>query len=178
VRGYPHQRGRHHLCLFGREAPITVGNFIELARASFYDGTSFHKAERSYLAVGGDPNTRGLSLIELRNASVTPVPTHNIGLGNPGYFIRDEWQSNPLNQHKSGCISMVRGTSPNTAGCQFFFVLSDIPGYDRRCTVFGKAYDRGSLLLMQNVNVGTKVYGIAILPEQKLEELLRQNPAQ
>jgi cyclophilin family peptidyl-prolyl cis-trans isomerase len=108
---------------------------------------------------------------------VAPAPVHDIGLGHPGYFICDECQSNPLNQHIAGRISMVRGKNSNTAGCQFFFVLGDIPSYNRKCTVFGEAYDRGSLLLMQSVRVGTEIYSIVILPESELEELLQQNPA-
>src|ERR671916_532971 len=63
-------RGPIRVKLYAQEAPITVNNFVFLAREGFYDGTTFHRVIKGFMAQGGDPT--------------------GTGTGGPGYKIRDE----------------------------------------------------------------------------------------
>jgi cyclophilin family peptidyl-prolyl cis-trans isomerase/HEAT repeat protein len=108
------ERGSVVLRLFGSDAPLTVYNFVTLARAGFYDGLRFHRVVPDFVAQGGDP--RG------------------DGNGGPGYAIRDE--INP-NRYLRGTLGMAL-SGPHTGGSQFFITLSPQPHLDGGYTVFGQ----------------------------------------
>ena len=94
--------------LYPRIAPNTVANFISLINEGFYDGNSFHRLAKGFVLQGGDP---------LGN-----------GTGGPGYTIKGEFRENNFVNnlsHSVGVISMARATSYDSAGSQFFIVLSD-----------------------------------------------------
>ena len=94
--------------LYPRIAPNTVANFISLINEGFYDGNSFHRLAKGFVLQGGDP---------LGN-----------GNGGPGYTIKGEFRENNFVNnlsHSVGVISMARATSYDSAGSQFFIVLSD-----------------------------------------------------
>jgi peptidyl-prolyl cis-trans isomerase B (cyclophilin B) len=104
--------------LFPEDAPKTVGNFEELARKGFYDGTTFHRVIPDFMIQGGDP--RG------------------DGTGGPGYTFEDE-----ANDHRvvRGALAMANA-GPNTNGSQFFIVTADECSWlDGKHTVFGKVAD-------------------------------------
>ncbi len=109
-------RGAVTLELYPEHAPVTVNNFLFLARESFYDGTSFHRVINDFMVQGGDPT--------------------GTGRGGPGYRFQDEFDNNPL-QHERGVISMANA-GPGTNGSQFFITHSPQPHLDGRHTVFGK----------------------------------------
>jgi cyclophilin family peptidyl-prolyl cis-trans isomerase len=89
-------RGRIVLCLEPRLAPLTVNNFVTLARNQFYDGLTFHRVEASFVIQGGDPK--------------------GDGTGGPGYSFNDE----PVhNSYVDGAVAMAN-SGPNTNGSQFF----------------------------------------------------------
>ena len=103
-------------------APETVRNFEKLARDGFYNGTLFHRVIPGFMIQGGDPNTK----------------TDNKGswgTGGPGYTIKAEFSSR---SHLRGIVSMARSQDPNSAGSQFFIVVSDSTFLDREYTVFGE----------------------------------------
>jgi peptidyl-prolyl cis-trans isomerase B (cyclophilin B) len=102
-------------------APKTVENFIKLAKAGFYDGTTFHRIVKGFMIQGGDP------------LSKTDDPA--VGSGGPGYKIKAEFNEKP---HVRGVISMARAQDPNSAGSQFFICLADARFLDRQYTAFGK----------------------------------------
>src|SRR5437868_7898404 len=60
-------------------APNTIENFKKLARAGFYDGTTFHRIVKGFMIQGGDPNTKDLA------------KESSYGLGDPGYKIKAEF---------------------------------------------------------------------------------------
>ena len=89
-------------------APITVQNFVNLARSGFYDGLTFHRIIAGFMIQGGDPNGNG---------------TGNSGTKIPGEFAANG-HNNPIS-HVRGVISMARAKDPNSASCQFFIVHRD-----------------------------------------------------
>ena len=109
------EKGDLTLELFASDAPVTVSNFIYLARQGFYDDTTFHRVIPGYVAQGGDPT--------------------GAGSGGPGYFIKDEITERT---HVEGALSMVNFGYPDTAGSQFFITYKAQPQLDGRYSVFGQ----------------------------------------
>ncbi len=105
--------------LFPQEAPQTVNNFVYLAEAGFYDGTSFFRVIPGFVAQGGDPL--------------------DDGTGDPGYTFPDEF-SPDLAHDRIGVLSMAN-TGPDTNGCQFFITFAPTPWLDDHHTVFGRLID-------------------------------------
>ncbi len=91
--------------LFQDQAPNTVANFVKLSNEGFYDGLSFHRVIKGFMAQGGCPNTR-------EGASGMP------GTGGPGYNIDCEINEN---KHLPGSLSMAHA-GKDTGGSQFFIV--------------------------------------------------------
>ncbi|MBS2011634.1 MAG: peptidylprolyl isomerase [Deltaproteobacteria bacterium] len=108
-------KGTIELALDAKASPVTVNNFVFLAREKFYDGLVFHRVEPGFVIQTGDPD--------------------GDGTGGPGYTIADE--SNAL-RHELGALGMAKGQTPNSAGSQFYVTLAPQPSLDGRYTVFGK----------------------------------------
>ena len=104
-------------------APETIANFKKLARAGFYNGTTFHRIVKGFMIQGGDPNTKD------------PAKEDSYGQGDPGYKIKAEFNDH---SHERGVISMARGPDPDSAGSQFFICLAPVPRLDRQYTTFGR----------------------------------------
>jgi cyclophilin family peptidyl-prolyl cis-trans isomerase len=115
-------RGTIELRLAADQAPLTVANFVSLARRGYFDGQRFHRVIPSFVAQGGDP--RG------------------DGNGGPGYAIRDEL--NPL-RYDRGTLGMAL-SGPDTGGSQFFITHSPQPHLDGGYTVFGQLLTGGEVL--------------------------------
>jgi cyclophilin family peptidyl-prolyl cis-trans isomerase len=99
--------------LFAAEAPVTVNNFVFLASQGFYNGVTFHRVIKGFMAQTGDPT--------------------GTGTGGPGYRFNDE----PVTrQYERGTLAMANA-GPNTNGSQFFIVHKDYP-LPPRYTIFGK----------------------------------------
>jgi peptidyl-prolyl cis-trans isomerase B (cyclophilin B) len=122
--------------LFGEDAPIHVGNFVELARKGFYDNTKFHRYEPGFVVQGGDPQTQSLTSEQVAQAVQTGNPP--LGTGGPGYVIKGEFDPsvNP-NKHLKGALGMARTNDPDSAGSQFYFALEPLAMLDGQYTVFG-----------------------------------------
>lgn len=121
------EKGPIRIELIDDEAPLTVANFVKLARAGFYDGLTFHrvvKEPKPFIAQGGDP---------LGN-----------GMGNPGYTIEGEFSL--TKQHIEGSVSMARAADPNSAGSQFFICLAPAPHLDARHAIFGQVVEGMSVV--------------------------------
>jgi cyclophilin family peptidyl-prolyl cis-trans isomerase/HEAT repeat protein len=110
-------RGVITLELLVREAPLTVHNFVTLARAGWFDDTRFHRVIAGFVAQDGDPT--------------------GTGSGGPGYSIRDE-----LNRHRyaRGAVGMAL-SGPDTGGSQYFLTLTPQPHLDGGYTVFARVTD-------------------------------------
>ncbi|MGB2814586.1 MAG: peptidylprolyl isomerase, partial [Dehalococcoidales bacterium] len=88
------EKGSMILELFASDVPVTVNNFVFLAREGFYDGTTFHRVIPDFMAQGGDPT--------------------GTGAGDPGYKFADEFTRHT---HVTGTLSMAN-SGPNTNGSQ------------------------------------------------------------
>ena len=104
--------------LYPDKAPLTVANFVNLARRGFYDGLNFHRVIPDFMIQGG-----------------CPVGS---GRGGPGYKFEDE-ANNGLG-HERGVLSMANA-GPNTNGSQFFITHVATPWLDGKHTVFGKVVE-------------------------------------
>jgi cyclophilin family peptidyl-prolyl cis-trans isomerase len=113
------EKGTIRIRLFAREAPETVNNFVFLAREGYFDGTTFHRVIKSFMAQGGDPT--------------------GTGTGGPGYRIRDEFHPD-LRHDRPGILSMAN-RGPNTGGSQFFITHVATPWLDDRHAVFGEVVE-------------------------------------
>ena len=125
-------KGKHHveievenygsiqLELDADTAPITVTNFINLAREGFYDGLTFHRIMDGFMIQGGDP----------------------VGNGSGGSekMIKGEFEANGVDNnisHQRGVISMARSQDYDSGSSQFFIVHKDSPFLDGQYAAFG-----------------------------------------
>ena len=102
-------------------APITVQNFVELAKSGFYNGLTFHRIMEGFMMQGGDPEGNG---------------TGGSDKDITGEFASNGW-NNPIS-HKRGVISMARSNDPNSASSQFFIMHQDATYLDGNYAAFGK----------------------------------------
>ena len=107
-------KGEIEFELYEDAAPLTVLNFIELARSGFYDGLTFHRVVPNFVVQGGCP--RG------------------DGWGGPAYYIRCEYSDLPFERGTVG----IATSGHDTGGSQFFICHSPQPHLDARYTVFGQ----------------------------------------
>ena len=101
--------------LFPKDAPVTVNNFVFLARDHYYDGVTFHRVIPGFVAQAGDPT--------------------GTGSGGPGYTIKDE-----VNPRKfvDGTLGMAKTAAPNSGGSQWFIDYAPQPNLDGGYTAFGQ----------------------------------------
>ncbi len=102
--------------LFADTAPMTVNNFVALARDGYYDLTVFHRVLEDFMAQGGDPS--------------------GTGTGGPGYEFADETEERP-ELGERGLLAMAN-SGPNTNGSQFFITFAPTDWLNGRHTVFGR----------------------------------------
>lgn len=137
-----------------------MGNFIELACKGFYDDLNFYNRQEGDVVVGGCPITRPLRPQEVRMAVREQLRGVHPGIGDAGYFIRDEWEENPNNHHVEGTLSLTHKVKPNSGSCQFFFCLADHPEYDDRFTAFGQVTE--GLDVVRHLRVGDEIKSVSI----------------
>ena len=112
--------GTIYLELDGDTAPITVENFMKLAKDGFYDGLTFHRIIDGFMIQGGDPN--------------------GDGTGGSDQTIKGEFSSNGVENdisHTKGVISMARSEDPDSASSQFFIVVGNASFLDGDYAAFG-----------------------------------------
>lgn len=102
-------------------APITVTNFVKLAKEGFYDGLTFHRIMNGFMMQGGDPNGNG---------------TGGSGETIKGEFAQNGYD-NPIS-HTRGVISMARSSLPDSASSQFFIMHQDGTYLDGQYAAFGE----------------------------------------
>lgn len=130
-------RGAIKLELFADKAPLTVANFVNLARRGFYNGLNFHRVIADFMIQGGCPDGRGT--------------------GGPGYRFEDETQNGV--RHERGVISMANA-GPNTNGSQFFITHIKTDWLDGKHTVFGKVLE--GLDVVDSIRQGDGIRSIRI----------------
>ncbi len=107
------EKGPIKINLFVNEAPISSNNFIDLVKKEFYNGTVFHRVIEGFVIQGGDP---------LGNGTGNYVDPET---GKPRY-IKLEINEN-LRWNKKGRVGWARSSNPDSASCQFFIALQQLP---------------------------------------------------
>jgi peptidyl-prolyl cis-trans isomerase B (cyclophilin B) len=133
-------RGPIHLVLFADRAPVTVANFVNLARRGFYDGLSFHRVIADFMIQGGCP--------------------HGDGRGGPGYRFEDECRDE-LRHDRPGILSMANA-GPGTNGSQFFITHVATPWLDGKHTIFGAVRDAADQAVVDAVEPGDRIKTITV----------------
>ena len=115
-------KGSMTLDLFAADAPLTVNNFVFLAREGFYENGKFHRVMKDFMVQGGCPT--------------------GDGTGGPGYRFQDE----PVTRsYVKGTLAMANA-GPNTNGSQFFIVHGASVGLPPNYTIFGLLTDGEDVL--------------------------------
>ena len=135
------ESGEFKIELFDDDAPLTVENFVKLARSGYYDGTMFHRVLQGFMAQGGDPT--------------------GTGTGGPGYRFKDEFSDR---KHDSPGVLSMANSGPGTNGSQFFITFVPTPHLDGAHTVFGKVVEGLDVAL----NIKLREPGVDVQPGEKI----------
>jgi peptidyl-prolyl cis-trans isomerase B (cyclophilin B) len=141
-------KGNMTVDLYAESTPVTVANFVKLAKDGFYDGLKFHRVIPDFVIQGGCPNSRD---------GATGMP----GTGGPGYKIDCETDAD--NQfHDRGVLSMAHA-GRNTGGSQFFVCHSrnNTAHLDGVHTCFGKVVD--GVDVVDDIRQGDSINAIEIV---------------
>ncbi|MBI1279044.1 MAG: peptidylprolyl isomerase [Anaerolineaceae bacterium] len=140
VAHFKTSKGEFDIQLFAKEAPITVNNFVFLAKDGFYDGLNFHRVIADFMIQGGDPDGRGT--------------------GGPGYKWNDEPAALKLKHDGPGVLSMANAGA-NTNGSQFFITHVETAWLNGKHAVFGKVMGDGQKVV-NAIKQGDKIESITI----------------
>jgi len=135
------RKGDINMTLFASKTPKTVTNFLELAKAGYYDGLIFHRVIPDFMIQGGCPDGRGT--------------------GGPGYNFADEFH--PDLKHDSGGILSMANAGPGTNGSQFFITHTATPWLDGNHSVFGKIKSDADQSVVDDIRMGDDIISIEIL---------------
>jgi cyclophilin family peptidyl-prolyl cis-trans isomerase len=128
--------------LYESDAPITTGNFIELAERGFYDGLTFHRYEPGFVIQGGCP----------------------LGNGTGGADKRIKLEvSRDLNHGEAGAVAMARSSQPDSASCQFYITLGRADFLDMNYAVFGRVTE--GMDVVNNIRVGDRMTSVKIVSQ-------------
>jgi peptidyl-prolyl cis-trans isomerase B (cyclophilin B) len=141
-------KGTINLKLFAGQTPITVGNFVNLARRGYYNGLKFHRVIPDFMIQGGCPA--------------------GDGRGGPGYKFQDEFVKE-LRHSKPGIFSMANA-GPQTNGSQFFITHVATPWLDGKHTVFGEVVSEADQKVVNQIAQGDKI--ISVIIEGDIAELM------
>ncbi|HEY5812013.1 MAG TPA: peptidylprolyl isomerase [Terrimicrobiaceae bacterium] len=146
--------------LFPSKAPVTVANFLNLAKHGYYNGITFHRVIPNFMIQGGDPT--------------------GTGSGGPGYTFENETLKD-LKHDKPGIFSMANTGRPSTNGSQFFITHVPTPWLDGKHTVFGEVTKGQDVV--NKIAQGDKILKIEILDstdalfEQQKDRIAKWNSA-
>ena len=125
-------KGDININLLPEKSPVTVANFVNLAKKGYYDGLKFHRVIDNFMAQGGDPT--------------------GTGAGGPGYRFEDE-VNNGLNFSKSGKLAMANA-GPGTNGSQFFITTVPTEWLNGNHTIFGEVVSDDDLKVVKKLSNG------------------------
>ena len=126
------EKGDININLLPEKSPVTVANFVNLAKKGYYDGLKFHRVIDNFMAQGGDPT--------------------GTGAGGPGYQFEDE-VDNGLNFSKAGKLAMANA-GPGTNGSQFFITTVPTEWLNGHHTIFGEIVSDNDLKVVKKLTNG------------------------
>ena len=125
-------KGDVNINLLPDKSPVTVANFVNLAKKGYYDGLKFHRVIDNFMAQGGDPT--------------------GTGMGGPGYQFEDE-VNNGLNFSEPGKLAMANA-GPGTNGSQFFITTVPTEWLNGNHTIFGEVASETDLDIVKKLSNG------------------------
>ncbi|MEI6344537.1 MAG: peptidylprolyl isomerase [Verrucomicrobiota bacterium] len=134
-------KGDIHATMYASKAPITVANYLNLARRGFYDGITFHRVIPDFMIQGGDPT--------------------GTGMGGPGYKFADEFA--PGLKHNRGGLFSMANSGPGTNGSQFFITHVPTPWLDGKHAIFGAVDSQKDQDVVNAIKQGDKITSIEII---------------
>jgi peptidyl-prolyl cis-trans isomerase B (cyclophilin B) len=157
----------------GINAPITAGNFVDLAKRGVYDNLTFHRVIREpspFVAQGGDPLGNGTGsfidpataqprLIPLEitkaypsNSKTAPVPQYS-------QILKSDERAQL--RHTRGAVAMARSQNPDSASSQFYIALADINFLDGSYSVFG--YVTSGMDVVDKIKLGDRIESMKVI---------------
>lgn len=133
-------KGSIRLDLFDEDVPVTVGNFVNLARRGYYNNLKFHRVIDDFMIQGGCP--------------------HGNGTGGPGYKFEDECK--PELRHDSPGILSMANAGPGTNGSQFFVTHVPTNWLDQKHTIFGQVQSEEDQAVVNSIVQNDKIHQIII----------------
>ncbi len=133
-------KGDINLNLTDDKTPVTVANFVNLAKNGFYDDLTFHRVIPDFMIQGG-----------------CPIGT---GTGGPGYKFEDEFDAS-LKHDKPGILSMANA-GPGTNGSQFFVTHVATPWLDGKHSVFGEVVSAADQAVVNSITGGDSIQTIEV----------------
>lgn len=133
-------QGDIRLDLFPDQAPVTVANFVNLARRGYYDGLKFHRVIDDFMIQGGCPQ--------------------GTGTGGPGYKFEDEFDRS-LRHDRPGRLSMANA-GPGTNGSQFFITHVPTPWLDDAHSIFGQVRDEADQAVVDKIAKGDTITAVRV----------------
>ncbi len=135
-------------------APLTVANFVKLAKSGFYDGGAFHRIIKGFMIQGGDPLSKDASKEAMWGTGGSPDK------------VKAEFSDR---KHDFGVISMARTADPDSASCQFFICLEGAQALNGKYTCFGKLIKGEDVLKkLGSTPVGASGGGEPSKPEKRV----------
>ena len=136
-------KGTIKLNLFYDQVPLTVSNFVNLAKRGYYNNLKFHRVIDDFMIQTG-----------------CPLGT---GTGGPGYDFEDEFH-NSLKHDKPGILSMANA-GPGTNGSQFFITHVETPWLDNNHSIFGQVIDDDDQEVVNSISQNDIIEEISIFGE-------------
>ena len=131
-------KGKFKFVLYDDKTPVTVKNFIALAKKGFYNGLTFHRYEPNFVIQGGDPKGDGTG------GSDKTIPL----------------EIDKSLSHIQGAVGMARSQDPNSASSQFYVTLEPSSHLDSGYCVFGQVTD--GMDTVKKLRVGDKMIKVTI----------------
>ncbi|MFH2034881.1 MAG: peptidylprolyl isomerase [Candidatus Zixiibacteriota bacterium] len=136
-------KGDINLNLYDDKTPVTVANFLNLAKRGYYDGLKFHRVIENFMIQGGCP--------------------YGSGTGGPGYTFEDECTPE-LKHDKPGILSMANA-GPNTNGSQFFITHVVTDWLDGKHTVFGAVVSEEDQKVVNSIVGNDKIEKVTVIDD-------------
>lgn len=128
-------------------APITAGNFIDIASTGFYNGLTFHRYEPGFVIQGGCPTGTGTG--DYKDPQTGRKRTIPLEV------------SRQLPHGEAGAVAMARSQDPNSASCQFYITLGKAAFLDMNYAVFGRVTE--GIDVVNQIRRGDKINSVSIL---------------
>ena len=144
-------KGEINLNLFSDVAPVTVLNFITLAKTGYYNGLKFHRVIEDFMIQGGDPT--------------------GTGAGGLGYQFGDEFKEGVV-FNKKGLLAMANA-GPNTNGSQFFITHVPTEWLNYKHTIFGEVVSQKDQDVVDSIKQGDTMNEVVIVGD--VDKLIEEN---